>query len=211
MASSENIVIAFDLYGTLLSTESIAKELATHFGNEKAGTIAALWRRYQLEYTWRLDSMCLSLSSITSHRITSRLPPKKEERKKERKQKLTPTPSNLQVLFRSNQSSITTCPLRLRLHPLRARRHRKTNARLRLPLHLPRRRARSPDPAIRHKPLSLCLLQRHRSHGFEFRQLLPLTLAPFPHLQVPHHRRCHGASSVQARSESLPALGPIGR
>ncbi|KAH8590864.1 HAD-like domain-containing protein [Bisporella sp. PMI_857] len=51
--------IAFDLYGTLLSTESIAKELASHFGNEKAKSIAALWRRFQLEYTWRLNSMSL--------------------------------------------------------------------------------------------------------------------------------------------------------
>lgn len=45
MASKDNIVIAFDLYGTLLSTESIAKELATHFGDEKAASIAGLWRR----------------------------------------------------------------------------------------------------------------------------------------------------------------------
>ena len=52
-----NTVIAFDLYGTLLSTESIAKELATHFGQEKADSLAGLWRRYQLEYTWRLNSM----------------------------------------------------------------------------------------------------------------------------------------------------------
>lgn len=59
MASKNNIVIAFDLYGTLLSTDSIAKELAIHFGNEKAGLIAALWRRYQLEYTWRMNSMGL--------------------------------------------------------------------------------------------------------------------------------------------------------
>lgn len=75
MASNSEIVIAFDLYGTLLSTESIAKELATHFGDEKAQSIAALWRRYvslnlfcqmeanyylfrfQLEYTWRMNSM----------------------------------------------------------------------------------------------------------------------------------------------------------
>lgn len=55
--SSNKIVIAFDLYGTLLSTESIAKELAIHFGADKAPTIAALWRRYQLEYTWRMNSM----------------------------------------------------------------------------------------------------------------------------------------------------------
>jgi 2-haloacid dehalogenase len=45
MTSNEKTVIAFDLYGTLLSTESIAKELAAHFGDEKAQSIAALWRR----------------------------------------------------------------------------------------------------------------------------------------------------------------------
>ncbi|KPI37339.1 Haloacetate dehalogenase H-2 [Cyphellophora attinorum] len=53
----DQIVVAFDLYGTLLSTASIAKALARHFGEEKANSIAALWRRYQLEYTWRLNSM----------------------------------------------------------------------------------------------------------------------------------------------------------
>ncbi|KAF4999938.1 hypothetical protein FDECE_11340 [Fusarium decemcellulare] len=50
-------IVAFDLYGTLLSTESIAKKLESHFGADKAKLIAALWRRYQLEYTWRLNSM----------------------------------------------------------------------------------------------------------------------------------------------------------
>jgi 2-haloacid dehalogenase len=67
MSSTHKTVIAFDLYGTLLSTESIARELATHFGDAKAATIAALWRRYQLEYTWRMNSMGLykPFSSIT--------------------------------------------------------------------------------------------------------------------------------------------------
>lgn len=51
------IVVAFDLYGTLLSTESIGKELAKHCEQEKASQVAALWRRYQLEYTWRLNAM----------------------------------------------------------------------------------------------------------------------------------------------------------
>jgi 2-haloacid dehalogenase len=55
--ASEKTVIAFDLYGTLLSTESIAEELALSFGREKADSIAATWRKYQLEYTWRLNSM----------------------------------------------------------------------------------------------------------------------------------------------------------
>jgi len=54
---SDKTVVAFDAYGTLLSTESIAKKLASHFGQEKAQTIAATWRKYQLEYTWRLNSM----------------------------------------------------------------------------------------------------------------------------------------------------------
>ncbi|KAK2628987.1 hypothetical protein QTJ16_002090 [Diplocarpon rosae] len=57
MASNKGIVIAFDLYGTLLSTESIAEELATHFGEEKAQAVAASWRNFQLEYTWRMNSM----------------------------------------------------------------------------------------------------------------------------------------------------------
>jgi 2-haloacid dehalogenase len=71
MSSSNKIIIAFDLYGTLLSTESIAKELATHFGDDKAQKVAALWRRYQLEYTWRLNSMGnLPFSILPSQKIT---------------------------------------------------------------------------------------------------------------------------------------------
>lgn len=53
------VIVAFDAYGTLLSTESIAKQLAEHFGQDKAQTIAATWRKYQLEYTWRLNSMSM--------------------------------------------------------------------------------------------------------------------------------------------------------
>ena len=66
MPWKEKIVIAFDLYGTLLSTESIAKELATHFGQEKAASLAGLWRRYQLEYTWRLNSMSASVCFVST-------------------------------------------------------------------------------------------------------------------------------------------------
>lgn len=54
---SSQPIIAFDLYGTLLSTSSIAATLATHFGSGgDAEHIAAKWRQYQLEYTWRLNS-----------------------------------------------------------------------------------------------------------------------------------------------------------
>lgn len=59
MATDNPIIIAFDLYGTLLSTKSIAKALSSHFGEEKVADLAGLWRRYQLEYTWRLNSMSM--------------------------------------------------------------------------------------------------------------------------------------------------------
>lgn len=49
--------IAFDLYGTILSTDSIVKELAKLFGDEKAKTVATQARRYQLEYSWRINGM----------------------------------------------------------------------------------------------------------------------------------------------------------
>ncbi|KAI9147778.1 (S)-2-haloacid dehalogenase [Paramyrothecium foliicola] len=57
MAPSTSTVVAFDLYGTLLSTGSIAEELTHMYGKEKANEIATLARRYQLEYTWRINSM----------------------------------------------------------------------------------------------------------------------------------------------------------
>ncbi|KAF4332334.1 haloacid dehalogenase type II [Fusarium beomiforme] len=53
----ERTVIAFDLYGTILSTGSISGELAKLYGEDKAQSIAALARRYQLESTWRVTSM----------------------------------------------------------------------------------------------------------------------------------------------------------
>lgn len=57
--TKSKIVIAFDLYGTILSTESIAKDLATHLNisRPKAQAVAAKWRQYQLEYTWRITAM----------------------------------------------------------------------------------------------------------------------------------------------------------
>ena len=72
MSHGKKIIIAFDLYGTLLSTESIAEELARHFGNDKAQTLATVWRRYQLEYTWRLNSMSTiessGIANMSNHR-----------------------------------------------------------------------------------------------------------------------------------------------
>ncbi|KAK3321631.1 HAD-like domain-containing protein [Apodospora peruviana] len=65
--SQRKTIIAFDLYGTLLSTESIAKELAKSFGSDAAQPLATQWRRYQLEYTWRINSMGMyhSFGAIT--------------------------------------------------------------------------------------------------------------------------------------------------
>ncbi|KAI1385194.1 haloacid dehalogenase [Hypoxylon trugodes] len=69
--ATKKTVIAFDLYGTLLSTESIAQELAKIYGEDKAKSLAALWRRYQLEYTWRINSMgeYKSFSEITRNAL----------------------------------------------------------------------------------------------------------------------------------------------
>ena len=55
--SASKIVVAFDLYGTLVSTDSVTSELAKHFPNDTAKNLAAVWRRLQLEYTFRLNSM----------------------------------------------------------------------------------------------------------------------------------------------------------
>lgn len=54
---ADKTVAAFDIYGTVLSTESIVKSLKKYFDSEKAQSISTAWRRYQLEYTWRLNSM----------------------------------------------------------------------------------------------------------------------------------------------------------
>lgn len=62
---SPRLILAFDLYGTLLNTDSIVKELALNFGNE-ADSVAMLWRRYQLEYTWRLNSSCMCASGVAN-------------------------------------------------------------------------------------------------------------------------------------------------
>ncbi|KAG5979115.1 hypothetical protein E4U55_005550 [Claviceps digitariae] len=53
----KKVVVAFDLYGTLLSTDSIASELGRIYGEDQAKTIAVQARRYQLEFTWRSNSM----------------------------------------------------------------------------------------------------------------------------------------------------------
>ncbi|KAL1961233.1 hypothetical protein VTO42DRAFT_3179 [Malbranchea cinnamomea] len=65
-------VLAFDVYGTLLSTESVATRLAEHFGQDAGKSITASWRRYQLEYTWRLNSIGKydAFSNVTRNALT---------------------------------------------------------------------------------------------------------------------------------------------
>ena len=71
---STKLVLAFDLYGTLLSTASIAKALAKHLGDDEGAAVAATWRTLQLEYTWRLNSMrTLSPISPTMQTVTPTL------------------------------------------------------------------------------------------------------------------------------------------
>ncbi|RAH54901.1 haloacid dehalogenase, type II [Aspergillus piperis CBS 112811] len=53
-----DIVLAFDIYGTLLSFEAVIHELKRFLNDDaRARTVAQTWRRYQLEYTFRLNSM----------------------------------------------------------------------------------------------------------------------------------------------------------
>ncbi|KAK3305752.1 HAD-like domain-containing protein [Chaetomium strumarium] len=65
--STAQTIIAFDLYGTLLSTDSVTGELAKLVDDGAAKELSTLWRRYQLEYTWRINSMghYCSFSDIT--------------------------------------------------------------------------------------------------------------------------------------------------
>lgn len=56
--SESKIAIAFDLYGTLLATESMATHLGKICGDDKkAREVAGIWRQYQLEYSWRINAM----------------------------------------------------------------------------------------------------------------------------------------------------------
>ncbi|GFF95593.1 2-haloalkanoic acid dehalogenase [Aspergillus udagawae] len=69
--AEDMIVVAFDLYGTVLSTHSIVKQLGQHFSNANAQPVSTSRRRYQLEYTWRLNSMghYSSFSKITRNTL----------------------------------------------------------------------------------------------------------------------------------------------
>lgn len=61
MTEDEQTLIAFDFYGTLVSTESVSKLLSEMLGSQEKGTqLAASWRKYQLEYSWRLTAMGMS-------------------------------------------------------------------------------------------------------------------------------------------------------
>ncbi|EPQ51691.1 hypothetical protein GLOTRDRAFT_48581 [Gloeophyllum trabeum ATCC 11539] len=60
---AEKKVLAFDIYGTLLDTGAIAQAIQKYVKEieaaDQAKALAASWRTYQLEYTWRLNSMDL--------------------------------------------------------------------------------------------------------------------------------------------------------
>ena len=48
--------LAFDMFGTLADTGSVSRELAPECG-DRADDVAALWRRKQLEYMFRVTAM----------------------------------------------------------------------------------------------------------------------------------------------------------
>ena len=68
MTSNSKTIIAFDLYGTLLSTESIAKELASHFGDEKAASSPL-----QSSYVSSTSTVIINVSSSVGHTPIARL------------------------------------------------------------------------------------------------------------------------------------------
>ena len=53
------IVLAYDLFGTILDPSSLSEYVKSAVGDEhgKAATVASKWRTLQIEYTWRLNSM----------------------------------------------------------------------------------------------------------------------------------------------------------
>ena len=51
-----SMVLAFDVYGTLVDTAGVAAQLARHLG-EQAPAVAELWRGKQLEYSFRRGLM----------------------------------------------------------------------------------------------------------------------------------------------------------
>lgn len=65
-AMTDKVVLAFDVYGTILSTASIAEKLSSFYGSDAGPKIAAQWRRYQLEYTWRLNSLSKEHNGIAT-------------------------------------------------------------------------------------------------------------------------------------------------
>ena len=50
------VVLAFDIYGTLIDTHGVVDELARHIG-DRAPEFSRIWREKQLEYTWRKGLM----------------------------------------------------------------------------------------------------------------------------------------------------------
>ncbi|MCJ1463232.1 hypothetical protein MMC07_001837 [Pseudocyphellaria aurata] len=76
MTSSEKIIVAFDYYGTLVTpNSSFFDPLSQEFGTTNATEISSRWRRYQLEYTWRLNSMDRyeSFSAVTKQSLVQTL------------------------------------------------------------------------------------------------------------------------------------------
>lgn len=60
-------VIAFDLFGTILSTDSTGQRLEEIYGKDDARRIATEARRLQLEYTWRCNSMGRAKEQFLDH------------------------------------------------------------------------------------------------------------------------------------------------
>lgn len=54
---ARKIAVAIDIYGTVLTMESIGQEIEKQFPQANTEAILKTWRQYQLAYTWRLNSL----------------------------------------------------------------------------------------------------------------------------------------------------------
>ncbi|ODM23466.1 hypothetical protein SI65_01055 [Aspergillus cristatus] len=72
---TKKVVIAMDIYGTVLTMETIAQELEKHFPKANAEAILKTWRQHQLAYTWRLNSLgrFLPFSEVTRNALSHTL------------------------------------------------------------------------------------------------------------------------------------------
>lgn len=65
---ARKVVVALDIYGTILTMETIAQEIEKQFPQANAEAILKTWRQHQLAYTWRLNCLGASVYGCSTER-----------------------------------------------------------------------------------------------------------------------------------------------